>query len=204
MITKKILCDSELYITIGGSYSTDVCGNSICLFKITNDGIINYVSNSRKFLNNITPYNDGTIEDYSQNNSVNLILYSFINNIFGDIIVSYYIYGNFMNYINNCNFIKLDKNLVYTENESPDEATILKIIHGGSIVYIPIVSIPNILIDLNNNIYNIFYNMANYPNDQLYSIAFNSSYDNTFYIYKDTFRLSNLTQNLIPILTYKK
>ena len=109
-----------------------------------------------------------------------------------------------MNYINNCNFIKLDKNLVYTENESPDEATILKIIHGGSIVYIPIVSIPNILIDLNNNIYNIFYNMANYPNDQLYSIAFNSSYDNTFYIYKDTFRLSNLTQNLIPILTYKK
>lgn len=46
--------------------------------------------------------------------------------------------------------------------------------------------------------------MANYPNDKLYSIAFNSSYDNTFYIYKDTFRLSNLTQNLIPILTYKK
>jgi hypothetical protein len=204
LTTKKILCDSELYITIGGSYSTDLCGNNICLFKIDYNGIINYVTNSKKILNTTkTPYNDGINKNYSQNNSVNSILYSFTNNIFGDIIVSYYIYGNFINYINNCNFIKLDKNLVYIKDGLTDTKK-LKISTDNININIPIISIPNILIDSTNNIYNIFYNMVNYPNDKLYSIAFDSSNDRTFYIYKDTFRLNNLTQNLIPLLTYNK
>ena len=183
----KIDIDTTQNLILGGTLKkSDVSGNGPFFIKVDTLGEITaaYQDQNTQFLSGLDP---------------------FILTKYGEVIFSTYNAKKPLFYLNNSNLVKLDNNLTYLNDFQQDDVDNLNITYRDNDNNFIVIDIPpNKLIkntlDESNKIYQILYDMTNYPNYYSYQITIGN---NTFNMYKELdvrTAISDLIRKLKPYI----
>lgn len=199
IMISKIDIDTTQNLMIGGTYKVDASGNNIFFMKLDISGNISACNISKKGEGLFIPHN------YQQFNNLHVTnknsgyfnnLNTFILTKFGEIIFSTNIINKPIYYINNTYIAKLNNNLKLITFQNNLSMTITYIDNNNYTINTTLAQndIVIITVDELNRIYQLFYDMTNYPDNNLYTILLGND---IFKIYKEKVEITALVNSIV-------